>query len=66
MTEPRLSWYRATVWMTLPDQDDWSSTRQLVELRAKGPEDFREAARALWPTRTLSFGPISLAKDQER
>jgi len=56
-------WYIATVWMHEPTYDA-PERREILRVRATDPDDFKHAVKQLWPRKVLTFGPISIAKDQ--
>ena len=60
------SWYLATVWLGTKDAEDWATVdgRQIVRLMATDPEDFRRRVRESWPEKEITFGPVSLSKEQ--
>jgi len=65
VTESIAAYYIATVWMTEPIGGDWGDgTRQVIRLQAIGPDDFKARVRALWPDKTLAFGPVGRSKVQ--
>ena len=66
MTRAITAYYIATVWMDEAIGGDWGdTTRSVIRLQAIGPDDFKARVSALWPDKTITFGPVGKSRIQE-